>query len=457
MATITSLFDLDRTVREASARLARGRRALASLAPEDEAPANPLAAFRRALGKDTFAELADVPDPMLAPALRAHVTRLTLARVLWDDEVQIARAWSLPSVTLDDNVKLPRLPSGAVLASGGTVSPKTLLAAVLVDTDDARRRQVAEAFARAARDHLRDPVRFHADRRARAAAQLGVSLDAVDLPVPSAIMEKAAAELLEATAPFAERFAPWDRGLARAAAQGATKGWPARLAPRWVLSIFEGTELVRGLSIEGVRLPAVLSGGSFARALVAFGEALGGAAAPGGAPFALARPALDLRPMRIGALLGMLVGDRAFARRALSLGPGAALDHGREFGRAGVASLRLLAAAARTRGALLPPRDDLDDRFREETARAWGEPLPPQLAGALPRIDEAMPGRFVATLLAALDRKRMIERLDEDWFRNPRSAEALRAIAAEPQPAVTEELLRAGVIELGRAVGEALS
>ena len=109
---ITSLFDLDRSVREASLRLARARRALAARTSWDDEPANPLLRFRELLGKDSYEEIAGVPDRLLAPALRAHVAKLTLARVLWDDEVRIARGWSEASVELEDRVVLPRLPAG---------------------------------------------------------------------------------------------------------------------------------------------------------------------------------------------------------------------------------------------------------------------------------------------------------------------------------------------------------
>lgn len=451
---ITSLFDLDRTAREASARLARARRALGAWSDPEEPPDNPLAPFRSVLGKEMVREIEGAPDALLGPALRLHLARLVLARVLWDDEVRVARAWSEASVDLDEGTRLPPLPK-EIAAAGGQVSPKVLLAAVLIDPDDARRRGSAEALRRAARERLRDPVRRHAERRAAAAHQLGVPLDAIELPAPAPAIDAAAARLVEETAAFAERFAPWDRGLAAAMARSAASGWPARLSPRWVLSVLAGTELGRGGSIEGARLPAVLGATSFARGLAAFGEAFGEAAGPRAAPFALARPPVDLRPMRLGALFGLLAGEEVFARRTLDLGRGAARDHARSFARAFGAQARLAAAAVRTRASLLPPRDDLDDRFCEETARAWGEPLPPELAGVLPRIGEEAPARFAAALLAALDRARLIERFDEDWYRNPRSAEALRALAAEPPPDVTGELLLEGAAALGRALAAA--
>ncbi|MBK8253881.1 MAG: hypothetical protein IPK82_14615 [Polyangiaceae bacterium] len=48
----------------------------------------------------------------------------------------------------------------------------------------------------------------------------------------------------------------------------------------------------------------------------------------------------------------------------------------------------------------------------------------------------------------------MIERFDEDWYKNPRAAEALRALANEPTAPVTEELLKRGAAALGRFLVE---
>ncbi len=354
---ITSLFDLDRTVREATARLARAG-AAGSRLEWDEPIANPLAPLRELLSRQTYVELADVPDPLLVPALRAHVARLTLARVLWDDEVRVARAWGEASVALDESVRLPKLPSGLVAtvsgAAAGLVAPRTLLLAVLADSDDVRRGGARGRWS-AQRQRLRDPVRFMAERRAAAAAQLGVGLDAIDLPCPAGGARRRGGGLLAGTQEAAERFAPWDRGFARAMAHEAVHGWPARLGPRWVLSVFAGTDLARGAPVVDVRLPAALGGASFARALALFGQAFAEATAQAGLPFALARPVVDLRPHRLGALFGLLVAEPVFARRALALGQGAARDHTRLFARAFIARLRLGAAAARSRSALPPP------------------------------------------------------------------------------------------------------
>ncbi|MEZ4315538.1 MAG: hypothetical protein R3F14_46580, partial [Polyangiaceae bacterium] len=263
-------------------------------------------------------------------------------------------------------------------------------------------------------------------------------------------LDAAAADLLSATAPLRVRFGPWDAGLGASMAREATAGWPAHLSPRWILSVFAGTELSRAESLPPVRLPVVLGATSFARALAVFGEAFAESAASTAAPFAMMRAPIDLRPMRVAALTASLAADPVVARRVLDLGPSAARDHARLFARAAAANVRLAAAASRARRSFFPLADDLDDRFCEETASAWGEPLPPELAGLVPRIDETTPARFAALLLAANDRAQMIERFDEDWYRNPRSAEALRALATEPLAPIPEAALRRGAADLAR-------
>ncbi|MBK8253882.1 MAG: hypothetical protein IPK82_14620 [Polyangiaceae bacterium] len=381
---ITSLFDLDRVVQEASVRLANARRtlAVASFSPEADPPDNPLARFRSTLLKATLDELKAVPDPLLGPALAPHLGRLILDRVLWDHEAAMARSWATPCVHIPDGLTLPALPK-EVLADrrASIITPRQALCVLLVDPEDVRRRQIAEAFARAARGHLRDPALVYAERRGRAAAQLGLALDSIDLPAPASAVDAAAVDFLAATAPIAERFAPWDKALFSSMAHGAVGGWPAHLSPRWVMEVFAGTDLGRPGAIVYARLPSALGGMSFARALGAFGEAFGEANLPRSAPFAIARPVVDLRALRIGMVFALLVGEQVFARRTLALGQGPAREHARTFARAWGAHGRGFAAAARTHPALFPPRDNLEDRFCEFTTQAWGEPLPGALAG----------------------------------------------------------------------------
>ncbi|MEJ7730909.1 MAG: hypothetical protein WKG00_17040 [Polyangiaceae bacterium] len=75
----------------------------------------------------------------------------------------------------------------------------------------------------------------------------------------------------------------------------------------------------------------------------------------------------------------------------------------------------------------------------------------------LPLLRPGDGGRFAGLLLAAGDRQRLYQAFDEDWFRNPRAATALREEhAAPPELHATGAEIEAGLSELGRALRELL-
>jgi hypothetical protein len=252
---------------------------------------------------------------------------------------------------------------------------------------------------------------------------------------------------------------PWDESIARSLARGATSGWPARLSVRWIEELFRPTGLTDGLSIQLGRLPEPLGASSFARAFADLGRAFAEASAPPSAPFVLARSPFDVRVARRSALFGGLLADPLFGVRALGLGKDRAKTQAREIARAELQQLRIDAARVRLRGALLLPGNARKERFEEETARALGAPLPSSLAGVIPKLGPEDPSRLFGALLSALDRRRLIDRFDEDWFRNPRAAEALRdEEAALPEsPRVSVEALEEGLRELVRALESVLA
>src|SRR5262249_38881735 len=143
---------------------------------------------------------------------------------------------------------------------------------------------------------------------------------------------------------------------------------------------------------------------SFARALGAFGAALAHEGAARGF-FALAHAPFDLRKARRAALFAGLAADPIFFTRALGLGRGRARDQARGVARALLISLRLDAARVLLRGALSLPRREREARFEEITAAALGVPIPPSLAGVVPRLGPDDPARFAGALLAARDRR----------------------------------------------------
>ncbi len=107
---------------------------------------------------------------------------------------------------------------------------------------------------------------------------------------------------------------------------------------------------------------------------------------------------------------------------------------------------------------LSQPDGERAARFEEQTATAIGAPLPASFAGAIPRLGPGDPARFAGALLAARDRRTLIERFDEDWFQSPHAGRAIREEDAAPlipgasrAPAAD---LEAGVAEIVRVLGE---
>jgi hypothetical protein len=431
---------LDQEVARAAAALASAR------APDGEAP-NPLEAHRRASSRATWLALAEAgPAPLVTP-LRAWVFALTLERVLWDDTVRLAVAWSTPSITVAETG-----------IAAFTASPRDLLRRVLGEADPARRRIWGRALADSA-GPASDAARILAERRVEAARLMespGPGLDVLEIPVdPPAALSAAAARLLTDTARFHERTGSWPAALAAGVGREHGRGWPARLGPRWLFDLFSSGPLTEGLSLAIPPLPAALGATSFARALGAFGAALADADGPR-TSFSLARAPFDLRSARRAALFAGLAADPVFAARALGLGRDRARDQARGVARALLVGLRLDAARVLCRGVLSLPDGERAPHFEQHTATALGLPLPPPLAGVVPRLGADDPVRFAGALVAAVDHRRLVDRFDEDWFRNPHAARAIReedavVPASRVAPAAA---LDAGVVEIVRVLAD---
>jgi hypothetical protein len=114
------------------------------------------------------------------------------------------------------------------------------------------------------------------------------------------------------------------------------------------------------------------------------------------------------------------------------------------------------AARARLRGVLRLPESTRAHTFEEITAATFGAPIPAPLAGVVPQLTPADPTAFLGMLLGALDRRELVERFDEDWFRNPHAAQAIREQDAAPSAPrhAALPLLRAGLSEVVRALSD---
>lgn len=429
---------------------------------------NPLEPFRNVSARTTYLELTGQtpslgaelgianprppapPDPTgLAAPLADWIYVLTLERVVWADRVRLATAWHAASITIDQ-------------PEPSRLSPREALLRLLADPTDAGRQALAELLARGA-GAVADAACILVERRHEAARRLAEgSLRAIEIPCdpPDAVMDAAEA-LLRRTDALLERTPSWHHALGRAVGRDAASGWPARLTPRWIEELFRTTPLTQGLAIDLGPLPKPLGASSFARALARFGAALARASSSG--PFALAHAPFDLRQARRAALFGGLVADPVFCARALGLGRGRALDQARAVARSLLVSLRLDAARVLlvfragqdgSEHVLLRALRDRGDRFEEATARALGAPIPGALAGVVPALEPDAAVRLAGVLLGARDRRDMIERFDEDWFRNPRAAEAIRDEDSTPPASrrTTAAALEEGLEEMMRSL-----
>lgn len=431
---------LEREVAKAAAESARAKEALSRGEP---IPASPLARLRRASSRETWLELGESKDP-LAAALRPWVAELTLDRVLWADEARLAAAWHAPTIHVEEP---------GVTAFAG--SPRDLLRRVLADAEPRRRRVYADALARGA-SAAADAALILAERRKEAVRLLGADMDAIEIPIPErASMIAIAERVLADTTSFAGGTREsWSDAIAFAIGRSASDGWPARLGPRWLFDLFHEGPLTEGLRLDLPPLPAALGAASFARALAAFGAALAEEDGPRGAPLGLVRSPFDLRRARRAALFGSLAADPIFGWRALGLGRDRARDQARAIARSLLVSLRLDAARVILRGAMVLP--DRAARFEERTFDAIGAPIPPALGGLVPRVGPGDPTRLAGALIALRDRRDLVDRFDEDWWKSPHATRAIREEdAAVPSSLVAPAAaLEAGLAELVRALSD---
>lgn len=239
-------------------------------------------------------------------------------------------------------------------------------------------------------------------------------------------------------------------------AHEADDGWPRQLSLRSLNDLLGSRDWLSGLRLEPGELPAALCGASFARGLLRLGAAwVEALAAP--SPFALARDPFGLARCVHGALLAGLVVSPVFLRRQLGLGKARALGHARALSRSSLVFARMLALRVLLDEPALRGPEALTEAFCEQGARAVCPDLPPAAAGLLlrPRLGDAQ--RFAGLLCAAERAEQLVEEHDDDWYRNPRAIERLRAEArATVATTCSAEQLRAGTLALTRALSQQL-
>jgi len=235
------------------------------------------------------------------------------------------------------------------------------------------------------------------------------------------------------------------------------EGWPARLSPDTLSSLFQAPEFFRGASLEVGPLPERRVPSSFWRAGYQLGRALHLAWAPSDRPLVAVRDVDDLEGHRFGHLCMLWFLSEAFDKKVLGLS--SAQLRARRRSSAGVllghTVLSLLRADVHERA--LGHR--FSDQDLEDVGRGlFGRPLERDsaLVNFSVRRDEAV--RWAALFDAAASYEQLVEEFDEDFLRNPRAREKLRAEAALSAAACTTgERIEAGMAWVMRQLGEALS
>jgi len=147
----------------------------------------------------------------------------------------------------------------------------------------------------------------------------------------------------------------------------------------------------------------------------------------------------------------------AFLKRQLGLSKERTVTHARALAQSTLLFARQLALRVLQDAPSLQGPGALGAAFSEHAPLALGFEVNPQAAGLLfrPRLGDAQ--RLAGVLLAAARSEQLAEEHDEDWYRNPRALEELRAAARQPPSTTcTTEALEAGAHALTAALAARL-
>jgi hypothetical protein len=415
---------LDGDVRRASASLDATRAMLGDEGGREAVRrSDPFEGQRHVAAQSTYRALVE-----LEPA--AHEVPLRDALLRWIYELLQARV-SLP-LEIDEAAALhardPRLPEGR---EGPPPTYADAFAAIVRAPSPV---PAAEALARAA-ELAPKVAAVRAERHARrveVARRLGLAHPDA-LVSEGDVLAAARAWLDETEALAKERWTavqrsasgPPDasRAIHAALAREAREGWPSRLNARWLSESFAALTV---REIPAPPIPEALGGGSFLRAAWAYGRAVRAGGVFPSSPLVLARDPYPVGEHRFGFALACAVASPVFQRKVLGVSARTADAQARHLRSAMFDGARLLAAR------VVLARDRSPDTFEETCLRLFGAALPPGMRGAWPSLREDDAARAVALFATAQFVGDLVNRFDDDWFRNPRCGVHLAQIAAGP-------------------------
>lgn len=218
----------------------------------------------------------------------------------------------------------------------------------------------------------------------------------------------------------------------RAVGADVPGAWPARISPTRMLDYFRDSDLLRSISPRVAPLPGSFGAASFCRALGLLGAAWFEALAPNDQPFVIAHDPYGLGRHEAAALFSLLPLNARFARRHLDVSPHALPDMQRRLAQIWLLELASAALRVRWRQAALSNERTFREAFTELAHAELGLSLPPEAAGALLSLGVEDEQALIGGLSAVARSEALVEAHDEDWFRNPRAIEQLRAEARLP-------------------------
>jgi hypothetical protein len=145
-------------------------------------------------------------------------------------------------------------------------------------------------------------------------------------------------------------------------------------------------------------------------------------------PFALARDPYPIAAHRFGFALAWVVAEPSFQRRILELPSRLAAAQARILR----TTVLLFARQVAARAMLAAEERVSQELFEEVGVRLFDAPLPAAMRNAWPEPRLTDAARLDALLGATTFVRDLVERFDEDWFRNPRAGAHMTGLACGP-------------------------
>lgn len=476
-----SPVELDRTLARAAGQWAGWRLRLRTETAQDEdADDDVLDHFRPVTGQALFHELKDLheQDPLREP-LQRWVYRLAEQRINADAltrlERERRRSRQIPDAPGRAAVSLARMLAGCLEDGPRSelwmrlfLEQAPAVSAISVELWQ-RRREIAKRMGLASPAQIESSIELSgapAPGELTAGARIAALPDAAPSPSPA----RPASAPLDAAVELARRLSESLRDRVHelalrspAALLGCALGrdvggsWPGRVSPQRLADFFRDGDLLRALDLRPEAMPSALGAASFCRALGVLGGAWFEALAPADQPFVVAHDPYGCLRHGAAALFSLLPLNAQFLMRHLEVPRTALADVQRQLAQLWLLDLAQAAFRLRLRPHALASERSFRETYSELANRDLAVSLPPGVAGALFRLDVEDEQRLVGRLLAVERMSELTHAHDEDWFRNPRAIEQLRAEAHRP-PAVRVELSRveAALVETTRRLDQLL-